>query len=308
MFVTPIVLFIFNRPDLAKKQMEVLRKIQPQKLFIVSDAPRSGVLKEDELVDATRNVFENIPWECTVRKNYSERNLGCDKRITSGLDWVFEQVEEAIILEDDCIPRVDFFLFCEELLDRYKNNLKVYYISGTNPIKKYAFKKSYAFTYRGITWGWATWRRAWKSFNYGLFLESWNEEKVKKIEWPYLMPGDVKKWIGQLDRNRVNGIMPWDFCWFWHTMKNHGLSIVPNVNMIENVGFRSDATHTSAKNEKYDGTTSAMAFPLRHPESVKFDKRYYYENWKYEKPYYLKKLVDTNFYKRQWKKLFRSRC
>lgn len=305
MFSVPIILFIFNRPDLAKKHFNILEEIKPQTLIVISDAPRENEDKDAELVKESREVFEYITWEGNLIKNYAERNMGCDKRISSGLDWAFDIVDEAIILEDDCIPNMCFFSYCEELLNKYRNDSQIAYISGTNPIRKYHARDSYTFTYRGITWGWATWKRAWKTFDYERFVETWDEEKRKKIEWPFLLPGDCRSWIHQLDRNREMGNTPWDFCWFWDTMKRRGLSIVPCVNLIENIGFRKDATHTSEKNEKYDGTTEELIFPLKHPQCIKLDKRYYFENWKYEKPNYLKKLIDINFYKRQWKRLMK---
>lgn len=305
MFSIPIILFVFNRPDLAKKQYEILQQIQPQTLIVISDAPRDNVDKDATLVKKSREIFEHITWKCNLIKNYAERNMGCDERITSGLDWAFDIVEEAIILEDDCIPHIHFFKYCEELLERYKDDTRIAYVSGTNPIRKYHFDSSYTFTYRGITWGWATWKRAWKTFDYMNFSSTWDEEKQKDIKWPILLPRDRRNWIRQLDNNREKGGTPWDFCWLWHTMKNQGLSIVPEVNLIENMGFREDATHTSEKIEKYNGTTDKLEFPLRHPQFVKLDKRYYFENWKYEKPNYLKKLIDINFYKRQWKRLMK---
>lgn len=302
-FEIPIVLIVFNRIDLVERQIEILEKIKPETLLVVSDAPREGNETDYDKVMIIRELFDRISWPCTVLKDYAEKNLGCDKRIASGLDWTFEQVDKAIILEDDCIPSIDFFRYAKELLLRYENDLRVHYIAGTNPIKKYKLKDSYSFIYRADTWGWATWKRAWDTFDYNKFVEQWDEEKKKKIKWPYHLPFDKHSWVKSIELNRAKGATPWDFCWAWHVMKNNGFSIVPQKNMIENVGFREDATHTTERPGGYDGTIEPLDFPLRHPLQMSLDKRYYYENWKYEKPNYFEKLLDINFYKRQWKKL-----
>ena len=303
-FDIPIVLIVFNRIDLVEKQIEILKKIEPKKMLVVCDAPKNE--KDCSAVKSIRALFEHLPWNCTVLKNYAEENMGCDRRITSGLDWAFEHVDKAIILEDDCIPSLDFFRYAEELLLRYEKEHRVYYISGQNEINKYRLKDSYAFVYRAGTWGWATWKRAWDTFDYESFVENWDEEKRKKIRWQFLLPGDRHHWIKCIEINRRKGSIPWDYCWVWHAMKNNGFSIVPQKNMIENIGFRTDATHTTEKPEKYDGTIRKMYFPLKHPIQMKLDKRFYFENWKYEKPNYLKKLVDIKFYKRQWKKIMKN--
>jgi len=299
----PVVLIVFNRVDLVEKQLNVLKKIVPEKLFIICDAPRAGNDTDMEAVTTIKSMIDSITWCSQILKNYATENMGCDRRITSGLDWVFQYVEEAIILEDDCIPSKDFFKYCEELLEKYKNIKNIFYISGSNEISRFKMKNSYLFIPAASTWGWATWKCAWDTFDYNTFLIQWDNEKNRKVKWEYSLPGDRKRWISNIDRNRKNGIIPWDYCWSWHVIQSNGLSVVPQKNMIENVGFRTDATHTMDKPEKYEGVIEKMNFPLMHPDIIEIDKGYYLENWKYEKPNYLKKLIDINFYKRQWKKI-----
>lgn len=158
---TPVVLIIFNRPTLTQKAFDEIKKVKPAQLYIISDGPRNK--KEQVLVDESRKIIEQVDWPCVIHKKFSENNLGCKISVSTGLDWVFSQVEKAIILEDDCVPDLSFFRFCEQLLIQYENNKQVMMISGDNFFKTHA-EFSYDFCHHSLIWGWATWRRAWRLY------------------------------------------------------------------------------------------------------------------------------------------------
>lgn len=158
---TPVVLIIFNRPLLTQIVFDEIKKIQPRQLFVISDGPRND--GEKSLVEQTRKISEQIDWKCEIFKKYSNTNLGCKISVASGLDWVFSQVEQAIILEDDCVPDITFFKFCDELLEKYKENKSIMMISGDNFFEKES-TFSYDLCHHSLIWGWATWGRAWKQY------------------------------------------------------------------------------------------------------------------------------------------------
>ncbi|MEW6491011.1 MAG: glycosyltransferase family 2 protein, partial [Cyanobacteriota bacterium] len=162
---TPVVFIIFNRPDTTQKVFEAIRQAHPPLLFVIADGPRPNKPGEDQKCAATRAIIDQVDWDCEVLTNYSEINLGCERRVSSGLNWVFDTVEEAIILEDDCLPHPTFFSFCEELLDYYRNDQRVMVITGQNV--QFGRKRTdytYYFSRYNHCWGWASWRRAWRSY------------------------------------------------------------------------------------------------------------------------------------------------
>ena len=170
-FETPIVIIVFNRPQLTRSIFAQIRNLKPKNLFIVSDGARASVNGEKEKVIEVRKIFERIDWNCNVKKNYSDINLGGKKRISSGLSWVFSLVSEAIILEDDCLPALSFFKFCEDMLEKYRDDHRIGMVSGNNywPVEKIS-NDSYGFTKYMLTWGWATWSDRWNSFDYEILL------------------------------------------------------------------------------------------------------------------------------------------
>lgn len=163
MFNTPVAIFAFNRPQLTERLLGILAQIKPSRILVVADGPRPHVVADIEKCAAVRRLFDNLDWECRVERNFAESNMGSFPRNSSGLNWVFEQVEEAIILEDDCLPELSFFPYCEELLDRYRNDSRVGLISGNNFLRPPvdSLKSSYFFSNYPATWGWASWRRTW---------------------------------------------------------------------------------------------------------------------------------------------------
>ncbi|MBS6396182.1 MAG: hypothetical protein KH452_03365 [Clostridiales bacterium] len=278
----PVAVIVFNRVELAKKMLKCLEKIQPEQLFVISDGAREHVSGEKEKVEKVRALFEEIPWPCKVYKNYADQNMGCDNRVPSGIDWVFGQVEQAVILEDDCIPSDDFFRYSENMLERYKDNHSVMMIAGSNYMQNYKMRDCCCFSARVYTWGWATWKRAWECYNE-------DEEVWKQIKkdgtlaqiYPFRIRHFVKK---ELDYYYERGKCPWDYLWWVSCMRYQGLCAVPSVNLISNQGFGEDATHTQDQGS-YDGQTYSMEFPLKYPARVERDHQIDKYDWEINRPW-----------------------
>jgi hypothetical protein len=264
---TPIAFLIFNRPDTTARVFEAIRKARPPKLLVVADGPRADRPGEAEKCEATRAIINGVDWPCKVLTNYSNVNLGCKGRVSSGLDWVFSNVEEAIILEDDCLPHPTFFRFCEELLNKYRDDQRVMMISGDN--FQFGRKRtfySYYFSHYTHIWGWASWRRAWKYYD------------VRMKLWPQIMQGgwlhgrsydkkDVRIWTDIFDKVYIGEIDTWDYQWTFACWINNGLTILPHVNLVTNIGCNPGGTHVQdVSNPVANLKTVAMTFPLKHPD------------------------------------------
>ncbi len=266
---TPVILLAFNRPNTTKKVFDVIRRIKPSKLLLVADGARENKPEEIENCAAVRNIINDIDWECKVLTNYSDINLGCKQRISSGLDWAFSLVDRAIILEDDCLPNISFFRFCEELLEKYQDDTRIMTISGDNfQFGKKRTKDSYYFSIYNHCWGWATWRRAWQ--HYDIDMKLWS--KIKQEGWLkdiLVNPVAVKYWRNKLQATYENKIDSWAFRWTFACWIQSGLTILPNVNLVSNIGFSSAGTHhKNSKNIFANMATEKLEFPLKHPPFV----------------------------------------
>jgi hypothetical protein len=278
---TPVCLIIFRRPKHTRQLLQALSVVQPGRLFVVADGPRVGHPDDEQACRETRDLIDQIDWPCDVIKNYSDVNLGCGQRPSSGISWLFEQVEEAIILEDDCIPDPTFFRFCEQLLSKYRNDPSVMQISGSTYHRQVLpISSSYFFSRAPGCWGWATWKRAWTHYD------------ASVQAWPRVKSGDLlKKCLGSPDQSREyekaldhayatrGSCSHWDYQWGLACFLNSGLSIFPKYNLVCNVGFDEGATHTldSASRVAYN-PSQAMRFPLVHPGKVAANRkmeRYY---------------------------------
>ncbi len=262
---TPVALLIFNRPDTTEKVFEAIRQAQPSKLLIVADGPRTNKPGEAEKCAAAREIINRIDWDCQVLTNFSEVNLGCKKRVASGLDWVFSEVEEAIILEDDCIPAQSFFPFCQILLEHYRHDDRIMHIAGTNVQPVVRTNYSYYFSKYNTYWGWATWRRAWKHFD--IEMKTW--EEIKKLDLLDSFcdnPYEKIFWLDTFDKVYSDSINSWAYRWTYACWVQNGLSIIPNTNLVSNVGFGLGATHTK-KHTSYANlpTVDADVETIKHP-------------------------------------------
>jgi hypothetical protein len=268
---TPVVLLIFRRPQMTERVVRALSVVKPRKLLVVADGPRPDRPGEPDACRAAREVIERIDWDCEILRNYSEVNLGCGLRPASGISWAFEQVEEAIILEDDCVPHPTFFPFCSELLQRYRDDERVMHIAGSTlsraPVPT-AF--SYTFSRFNVAWGWATWRRAWRHFDQTLQTwptlrdTSWLLDLLKERE-------AVEYWSREFQRayDARGNVSYWDHQWTFACWANSGLSIAPRANLVSNIGCGPDATHTFREDDQVANIPVVdMTFPLVHPVHV----------------------------------------
>jgi hypothetical protein len=276
MFETPILYLIFNRPDLTEITFSSICKIKPKKLFIAADGPRSDNINDEINCKFVRDfVLSKIDWDCEVNTLFRDKNLGCGKAVSSAISWFFSNVEAGIILEDDCLPDKTFFKFCEELLEYYKKDDDIMTISGSNLLgHEWKFNtESYFWGFGGI-WGWATWRRAWMKYDFNMI--NLNQDSVQVNLRKSLCTLGWYKYYNEMFNDTQEGkIDTWDVQWFFCILYNKGLSINPNVNLIKNIGFGINATHTTdIFNPIFKLKTHEIKFPLNHPHHKNIDLKY----------------------------------
>jgi hypothetical protein len=267
-----VALLIFNRPDTTARVFEAIAKAKPSKLLVVADGPRSDRLGEADKCAQTRAIINNVDWDCEVITNYSPVNLGCKKRVASGLDWIFEQVEEAIILEDDCLPEHSFFRFCDEMLERYRLNERVGMVSGGNlQFGQSRGNASYYFSRYTHIWGWATWRRAWKHYDRDMALwPSFRDEGW--LDRVFASQGEREYWKNSFQWVYDGKLDTWDCSWTFAAITHGMLQVVPNVNLISNIGFGPEATHTHVVGIHANMPIQPIVFPMEHPKFVLVDE------------------------------------
>jgi len=263
---------IYKRPDTTARVFEALRNIQPAQLFIAADGPVSEKPQERERCEAAREVASNIDWKCDVKKLFREKNLGCKIAVSSAITWFFENVEEGIIIEDDCLPDPSFFWFCRELLQYYRNDKRIMMISGNN------FQNgitrgtgSYYFSKHPHIWGWATWRRAWEKYDvnmatYPLF------EKENRLANIFENSYEQRYWYRLLNKTFRGEIDTWDYQWFYAVWEQNGLSITPNVNLVSNIGYGRQATRTKKDQNDLANLKTHSLDKIIHPKSVVTNK------------------------------------
>ncbi|HZG38658.1 MAG TPA: glycosyltransferase family 2 protein [Nodosilinea sp.] len=265
---TPVIFLIFNRPKFTQKVFEEIAKARPEKLLIVADGPRNE--KEFFVCEETRKIIDRVNWPCEVLTNYSESNLGCGKRVSSGLDWAFSIVEEAIILEDDCLPSQSFFHFCNELLEFYRDDQRIWVIGSNNfQNGQWRGNGSYYFSRYNHVWGWATWRRAWQQYDGE--LETWPKFRELKLLSSVLEdPKEVNYWTSIFDSFLTEEkIDTWDCQWTYTCWSNSGLTILPNVNLVSNIGFGPESTHTNHSSSKILGYIATGSIDkIKHPSFI----------------------------------------
>jgi len=283
MYQVPILLIIFRRKSVALQSLERIRKIQPAKLYIAGDGARSHVEDEEEAVEETRKaVLDAIDWPCDVHTLFQEQNLGCSKGVYTAINWLFENEEQGIILEDDCMMQESFFPFVEELLERYKNDERIGMIDGANYIKEVSIPDSYGFSRYKATNGWATWRRAWKNMDLNM---NWRQTPYADsiIANMGYRSRDIKYWQYRINVVDHNDVSAWDWQWYFTLAAHNQLGIYPCCSLQSNIGFGEGATHTSnGKTPDYYFTDKEIEFPLRHPKYVvpytPFEKGFYNQN------------------------------
>jgi hypothetical protein len=272
---TPVVFIIFNRLDTARRVFEVIREAKPPRLFVIADGPRVDRTGESEKCLEARTIIKQVDWECEVQTNFSETNLGCRRRVSSGLNWVFSQVDEVIVLEDDCLPDPSFFDFCEVLLERYRDDERVMHIAGTN----YQFGNrrspySYYFSRYNHCWGWATWKRAWAKYDDTMSI--WPEVRDQGYLKDILIGDElaVPYWRRSFQDVYDGKIDSWSFVWTLSCWINYGLTILPSVNLISNIGFNAHGAHTLNHLSRFANMkTASIEFPISSPPIMARDSQ-----------------------------------
>lgn len=270
----PVLLIVFNRPQKTEKVITALRKIQPARLFVAADGPRLDHPDDTKKCLLAREAATSIDWPCEVQTRFLESNVGCEPSVSSAIEWFFEHVEHGIILEDDCVPHPDFFPFCSELFKRYADDERILQISGLAPYSERTHPHDYHFSraFR-CSGGWGTWRRAWKYFSFD--MTQYNEHEAYEMLKAYASDrAMLQSLLSKFDDFKSGLYNNWDFLWNLACFAQNGLCVVPEKNLITNIGFDEEATHTRTLESAFANLrTSSLQFPLRHPSFVYGDDR-----------------------------------
>ncbi len=270
----PVLLITFNRPDHVRRVLSAIRDARPTALYVFQDGAREGNAVDAVKCSEVRSVVEeSVDWDCDLHTLFADHNYGCGAGPMTGIDWFFSQVEEGIVMEDDCLPHPDFFGYCSELLDRYRDNPQVMYISSTLYDDRWKCEASYDFSHYMITGAWASWARAWKGFD--LDLLTLDAKKFRRhCKRLLYSPVEADWWyfkVLEIQRDKEKKSY-WDYQMQIHLFKNSGLTIHPRVNLVSNIGFDGEGTHTLSNDGRGDRPVFGI-FPLEHPEFVAVDVR-----------------------------------
>lgn len=275
MFETPILFLIFNRPDVTAQVFEEIQKQKPKYLYVAADGARANNGRDVENCKLTRTlVVDGIDWDCEVKTLFRDENLGCGIAVSDAITWFFENVEQGIILEDDCLPHFSFFSYCELLLERYKDDQNIFSISGNNfqnRIKR--GHASYYFSNYSHNWGWASWRRAWNHYDHNLSQLAYfkSNNRISKIDNRTVFSTYWLKNFEDVKKEAFTHI--WDSQWMFAMWNAGGMAILPNVNLISNIGFGRNATHTLHKESVFANMRIDEIGPIIHPKSMRIDSK-----------------------------------
>lgn len=265
---SPVLFLIFNRPDTTITVFNAIKEARPAKLYIAADGPRAERPGEDIRCKETLSIVENIDWDCEVKRLYRENNLGCKNAVSGAIDWFFENEEEGIILEDDCLPAKSFFYYCDTVLEKYRDDTRIRHITGSDMQrgKKWGEASTY-FANQTHVWGWATWKRVWKDYDKDLkiYQQDEVEEKLKQLFTDQFLIGD---WTNIFRELKAGKIDTWDYQLALINYFNNGLSVNPNVNLISNIGFRADATHTLSPESPYSNMPLEEISEITYPKYI----------------------------------------
>lgn len=276
----PILLCIFRRPLTTKRTFEAIRLARPPRLYVSADGPCDNRVGEADLCAEARRVATAVDWPCEVRTLFRDRNVGSREAIGGGISWFFENEEEGIILEDDCLPHPSFFPYCEELLARYRDDERVMCIAGDNPFPiSPDYPASYIFSAFSFTWGWATWRRAWNHNNFSRFQSVDRTPILKAVDSDPIFIDHFRKLF---DKTSTGEIDSWDYVWLFSVWSQSGLTCMPKVNLVSNIGFGDDGTYCRDPNHpRANNAIQQIGMPLVHPELV-------YRHWEFDQVVKLK--------------------
>lgn len=270
--IPPILLITFNRPNHVRRVLAEIRKQLPQQLFVFQDGSRDGRDDYDKILEVRRVVEELVDWNCELHTLYQDENLGCGAGPMMGIDWFFKNVEMGIVMEDDCLPHPDFFGYCEELLERYKENDTIRFINSTLYDDRWTCDASYGFSRYMVTGAWAGWKRTWEGFD--LNLDSVDAKRLRKkvlsltenrgeADWWYFLCKEI-----QQDKNKKSY---WDYQMQIKLFMQEAYTIHPKRNLISNIGFDSEGTHTTCNDGRGERAVYQI-LPLVHPDKVEVDK------------------------------------
>lgn len=271
---TAVLFLVFNRPDVTYRVFEMIRRAKPPRLYVAADGPRADRPAEAGRCEEVRAVASRVDWPCEVRTLFRKDNLGCKRAVSSAIDWFFENEEQGIILEDDCVAHPSFFRFAAELLERYRDDERVMMISGDN-FRQVPPRTGYSYYFSRYThiWGWATWRRAWRLYDHT--MASWPE--LRDGDWLLDIFGErgaAEYWKQIFDETHGERNTSWAYRWIFTTWSQSGLTVIPSVNLVSNIGFGEQATHTKQQSSPIAALDlGKMVFPLRHPPYVVRDEQ-----------------------------------
>lgn len=273
MLNTPILLIIFKRKETALKVLDTIRKVKPKKLYIAADGWRN---EEEKIkcIDTRESILKSIDWECEVKTLFRENNVGCCYGPVNAVNWLFENEEQGIILEDDVIAEDSFFYYCEKLLNYYKDNEQIMHITGDSPLDRKVGDASYYFATVQHCWGWATWKRAWKYFDEN--METITLKEIKKTLRKRYKDFNIKDyWQLWFPRIKKDHSSIWDYQWTYCIISKDGICINPSLNLTSNIGFGEDSTHTENPD---DENANRKTYPMDienmiHPKEIKCDER-----------------------------------
>ena len=264
----PVLVLAFNRPDTSRRVLDAVRLARPPHLYLAVDGPRPGRAEDAERVLQVQRLADAVDWNCEVHTLFRPANLGCKAAVSQAIEWFFEQVAAGIVLEDDCLPHPSFFPFAGELLQRYEGDPRIMAISGDNfQFGKSRSPYSYYFSRYNHVWGWASWRRAWKLYDHrmsrwpGLRDQGWLADFLKD-------PVAAAYWTQIFDETYGERNTSWAYRWTFACWSHGGLTALPTVNLVSNIGFGRQSTHTFFRGRVAEMPTQSLAFPLRHPPVI----------------------------------------
>lgn len=268
---TAVLLLVFNRPDTTRRVFEAIRQARPRRLYVAADGPRTSKAGEAQRCAEVIRIATAVDWPCEVNTLVSTENQGCKQAVSRGITWFFEHEEQGIILEDDCLPHQDFFQFCQELLVRYADDRRISVITGNNfQNGQKRGDASYYFSKYNHCWGWASWRRAWHQYQGDLsFWPTWS----RSPQWQIINPDPVeRRYWGRIFKTvRAGRVDSWAYPWIASVWYQRALTITPNVNLVSNIGFGPDSTHTSSRDSPMANMQTLAIGPLTHPTRVQQD-------------------------------------
>ena len=277
-FSTPVLLCVFNRPDLTKKAIDRLRAVKPQKIYVSADGPRTGVPADLNNCMLVREAVHSIDWECDLKVRFLDENMGCGRGIASAIDWFFENETEGIILEDDTLPVPDFFPFCSSMLEKYRDESQINMVSGTNFFPHLTQDVNHFFTQLPAAWGWATWRRAWESYDFD--INWWQDTNCRENILSHVESRIMRSYMTHCLNDVVSTkVDTWDYQWQFLGLKQKAIGVTSGVNLVTNVGVQ--GTHSLKRSKSHFLPTANSVLVSGCPESVgpfalheKYDRRF----------------------------------